>query len=318
MMKDNNVIGLGTAAIGRPQYINIKENVGELSLDEFKQQGLAVLDKAYSLGIRYFDTAPGYGMAEQLLIDWLQERKFNDVEVATKWGYTYVANFVKDAKIHEVKDHSFIKLNEQWLVSQKFGKSLKLYQIHSAGFDTEVLTDKSVHERLFEIKQTSNALIGITSSGSEQVKTIEKALLIKVNREDLFDAFQITYNVFDQSLLDIIDELKTKGKTVIIKEALANGRVFPNVGYPKYRQVYSYLEALAVKYEVGIDAVAIRFVIDSINPTKVLSGASTCEQLIENLKANTFKLTSKEVESLKKLSVSPQSYWAERKELEWR
>ncbi len=203
------------------------------------------------------------------------------------------------------------------MISQKFKESLRIYQIHSAGFDTDVLTDKSVHERLFEIKHVSKALIGITSSGAEQVNTIKKALQIQVNGEDLFDAFQITYNVFDQSLMRIIDELKAKGKTIIIKEALANGRIFPSGDFPHYKQVYDCLETLSAKYSVGFDAVALRFVIDSIKPDKVLSGASTCEQLVENLKVNNFQLTFEEVESLKKLNVPPVSYWSERKRLNW-
>ena len=63
-------IGLGTAAIGRPQYINIRNQHTEVfSLEAFKEKGTQVLEAAYKQGIRYFDTAPGYGMAEQLLID---------------------------------------------------------------------------------------------------------------------------------------------------------------------------------------------------------------------------------------------------------
>ena len=64
------LIGLGTAAIGRPQYINIRqEDTTSFSLSDFRQKGFEVLDEAYNQGIRYFDTAPGYGMAEQLFID---------------------------------------------------------------------------------------------------------------------------------------------------------------------------------------------------------------------------------------------------------
>jgi len=91
----NSKIGLGTAAIGRPLYINIKKEVTEydFSLEAFRQKGIAILEAAYNQGIRYFDTAPGYGMAEQMLIDWAMEKEDPSIEVATKWGYTYVANF---------------------------------------------------------------------------------------------------------------------------------------------------------------------------------------------------------------------------------
>ena len=111
-------IGLGTAAIGRPQYINIRSQEAKtFSLDAFKEKGIQVLESAYEQGIRYFDTAPGYGMAEQLLIDWVKEKDDPTIEVATKWGYAYVANFDPNAVVHEVKDHSLEQLIKQWKVS---------------------------------------------------------------------------------------------------------------------------------------------------------------------------------------------------------
>jgi len=107
MTKTKNHIGLGTAAIGRPQYINIKKEDSEIfNKTKFKQQGIHVLETAYNKGIRYFDTAPGYGMAQEILLEWLNTKKDKSIEVATKWGYSYVANFDPNAIIHEVKDHS--------------------------------------------------------------------------------------------------------------------------------------------------------------------------------------------------------------------
>lgn len=63
-------LGFGTAALGRPQYINIRSHkVVKTDLEAFKSNGFKLLEKAYQLGIRYFDTAPGYGLAESLLLD---------------------------------------------------------------------------------------------------------------------------------------------------------------------------------------------------------------------------------------------------------
>jgi len=105
-------IGLGTAAIGRPQYINIKKQESEaFDLNTFRLKGIQVLESAYQQGVRYFDTAPGYGLAEQLLIDWVKDKKDPSIEVATKWGYAYVANFDPPASIHEVKDHGIDQMN---------------------------------------------------------------------------------------------------------------------------------------------------------------------------------------------------------------
>jgi aryl-alcohol dehydrogenase-like predicted oxidoreductase len=58
MSNTNTILGLGTAAIGRPHYINIRSEKPEpFDYDRFFAKGLETLSKAYDLGIRYFDTA---------------------------------------------------------------------------------------------------------------------------------------------------------------------------------------------------------------------------------------------------------------------
>jgi len=131
-MLEQNRIGLGMAAIGRPQYINIKqeESNESFSLENFKEKGKVAIENAYKNGIRHFDTSPGYGIAESLLIDWLKEKNDPAITASTKWGYTYVADFDPNATEHEVKEHSIDKLIEQLTVSQKLLPYLKIYQIH--------------------------------------------------------------------------------------------------------------------------------------------------------------------------------------------
>ncbi len=133
-MKKINNIGLGTAAIGRPLYINLKQEVdpAPFILSKFKEKGVKVLEDAYQQGIRHFDTAPGYGIAEELLVNWLQKKNDSSIRVSSKWGYTYVANFDPNAKQHEVKEHTLENLNKQWEYSNLLLPYLKVYQIHSA------------------------------------------------------------------------------------------------------------------------------------------------------------------------------------------
>ena len=132
-------LGLGTAALGRPQYINIRaETCDNSDLIEFKKHSFSVLEAAYKSGIRYFDTAPGYGLAEELVLEWLQTKNDSTIEIATKWGYTYTANFDANATVHEVKEHSIQKLNEQWSFSKQLLPYLKVYQIHSATLATKI------------------------------------------------------------------------------------------------------------------------------------------------------------------------------------
>lgn len=303
--------GLGLAAIGRPEYINIRDNYNiDKSYENFKKNANEILNFAYDNGIRYFDTAPSYGKGELFLKNWNEKHTCNDVVLSTKWGYTYVANWkLGYTGKHEIKEHSINKLTEQWQKSKELLPNLKIYQIHSATIESGVLKNESVLNELYRLKKKYNLQIGLSSSGFNQTAVIEEALLININNESLFDSFQITFNFLESSTYTILEKLKKQGKTLIIKEPLANGRIFlkPNKIVAK----------LAKKYKVGLDAIALRFIIDLIEPNYLLSGAFSKKQLKENLKALNFKLQKDEIENLKLLQVKPKTYWEERSNLTW-
>lgn len=306
-------IGLGLAAIGRPEYINIRDTSSiDKSFSAFKKNALEMLDFAYKIGVRYFDTAASYGKGESFLKEWNNKTNYKDAALGTKWGYTYVADWqLGYSGKHEIKEHSIEKLKEQWQDSKYLLPNLKIYQIHSATFDSGVLENADVLKELHRLKKTHNLKIGLTSSGPNQKEVIEKSLEIEVDGEAIFDSFQVTYNLFEQSTYEILKKLIELNKVVIIKEALANGRVFLNDAPSET------MKQIAQKHKVGVDAVALRFVIDTLNPTYVLSGASSTEQLKENYKALDFKLTDSEIEDLKKLKKDPSTYWDERSQLSW-
>ena len=311
-------LGLGTAALGRPQYINIRtKNIQKTDLATFRKHSFSVLEEAYALGMRYFDTAPGYGLAEALVLEWLQTKNDPTIEIATKWGYTYTANFDKNAIIHEVKEHSLAKLNAQWDFSKQLLPYLKVYQIHSATIETGVLENSKVLERLASLKKEHNLKIGLTTTGTNQAEVIKKALNITVDGASLFDLFQVTYNFLDQSLLEISEELIHENKSIVIKEALANGRVFRNESYPHYNKMYEVLEGISKKHNVGVDAISLKYCEQTIPNSIILSGASTIRQLQENLKADTFMLSSQDLKLLDAFKTPAHYYWSERKKLTW-
>ena len=312
-------IGLGLAALGRPEYINIRGgNISDKSIKAFEENASSVLNFAYEQGIRYFDTAPSYGKGEQFLTSWNSNYQHKDVTLSTKWGYTYVANWeLGFGTAHEIKEHSLQKLIEQWQISKTLQPALKIYQVHSATFESGIFENNEVLKQLFEIKKQTGLQIGITTSGFNQTKIIEAALKIKIGEEQLFDSYQVTYNILEQSTHTILKDLIKQGKTVIIKEALANGRIFQNDQFEHYQKFYKVLETLAKKYRVGTDAVALRFVMDNLAPTYLLSGASSKVQLEQNIKAKNFKLEKKELKTLNSFKPNPKGYWDERSELSW-
>lgn len=312
-------IGLGTAAIGRPIYINIRHEKprADLPLQEFRENGMGILDDAYDKGVRFFDASPGYGLAESLLIEWLGQKNDKDIIVATKWGLSYAAHFDINAVVHEIKEHSLEKLNEQWEFSKKLLPNLKIYQIHSATLETGVLDNKAILQRLHEIKKEHKIIIGLTTTGVNQVEVLKKAVNIEIENEPLFSSFQSTYNIMEQSVLQLKEIFLNTNSQLIIKESMANGRLMPNTSFKEHNSLYRYITKLADKYNVGADAIAIRFCVDSFPDAVTLSGASTAEQLRSNLAAKTFKLQKEEMEQLGSYKTDPILYWGERKLLSW-
>lgn len=314
----NTKLGLGLAALGRPDYINIRTTNVNKSVAAFKENAFTMLDHAYELGIRYFDTAPSYGKGEQFLLDWKNQREHKDLVLGTKWGYTYVANWeIGFNGEHEIKEHSLAKLKEQWQISKNLLPELGIYQVHSATLESGILDNTNVLEELYTIKKETGLTIGISTSGTQQSNVIEKALGIKVNGEDLFTSFQVTYNVLEQSTYPILNQLLKENKTVIVKESLANGRVFKSDAFKNYQKNYKTLEALANNHNVSVDAIALHFIIDALEPTYLLSGASNTVQLDSNYKALDTVLSKSDLEKLKQLKTNPNNYWEERSSLEW-
>lgn len=312
-------IGLGTAAIGRPIYINIRHDKPrvDLSLPEFRANGIQILNNAYDNGVRFFDASPGYGLVESLLIEWLQQKNDSDITVATKWGLSYVANFDINATTHEVKEHSLERLNAQWEFSKKLLPNLKIYQVHSATLDTGVLENKAILQRLYQIKREYNIVIGLTTTGVNQVEVLKKAVDIEIESEPLFNSFQSTYNIMDQSILQAKSLLTKDKRKLIIKESLANGRLIPNTLFKEHSKLYRYLTILADKYNVEADAIAIRFCMDSFSEAICLIGANNTDQLQSNLKVKTFQLQEHEIEELSSFKINPAIYWKERNQLPW-
>lgn len=223
-------IGLGLAALGRPGYINLGHADDlEHSYDVLAMEAHchAVLDLAWELGVRYFDVARSYGRAEAFLADWLASRRIQPsaAAIGSKWGYSYTADWKVEAQTHEIKDHSLPVLQRQAAESRALlGNHLDLYQIHSATLESGVLTDRAVLEELARMRQ-SGLRIGLTLSGPEQAETLGRALEIKIAGDRLFDCVQATWNLLEPSTGPALQAARAAGMGVIVKEALANGRV---------------------------------------------------------------------------------------------
>ena len=298
-------IGLGLAALGRPAYINLG-HAGDLgedrSTDALRERTHAVLDHAYARGVRYFDAARSYGLAEEFLGSWLAARDPDGVFVASKWGYTYTAGWQIDAEAHEVKDLSVATLRRQLAETREhLGAWLRLYQIHSATLESGVLSDAEVLGDLAALRETGVA-IGLTVTGARQSDTVDAALATGA-----FDAVQATWNLHERSAGDALARAHSAGLRVIVKEAVANGRLTDRAAPPE-------LERAARERGVGADAIALAATLGQPWVDVVLSGASTPEMLDSNLAALALSIDADDFADL----VEPaEAYWSARSELAW-
>ena len=292
-------IGLGLAALGRPGYITLdraKDLGSDRSVAALERRSHEVLSAAYDAGIRYFDAARSYGFAERFLGSWLRERgpPPKAITVGSKWGYTYVGDWQVEARVHEVKDHSLAALRRQIAESRALlGEYLDLYQIHSATLESGVLDDYAVLSELNALR-VSGLTIGLSVSGPRQADVIRRALAVSVDGVNAFQSVQATWNLFEPSAGPALAEAHQAGWGVIIKEALANGRLAD-------RDQHAIAAALANSW---VDV--------------VLSGAVTEAQLRSNVGALTTPLLPDELAALSKLAEPPDRYWKERSQLAWR
>lgn len=313
-------IGLGLAAVGRPAYITLGRDAdlpAVRSPEAMRERAFALMDAAYERGVRYFDAARSYGRAEEFLAGWLAARPgAADVAVGSKWGYTYTAGWRTDADVHEVKDHGVASYRRQLAETRALlGDRLGLYQIHSVTPESPALGDTALHGELARLAAEGVA-VGLSTSGPRQAETIRAALEVTVDGRPLFTSVQSTYNLLEPSAGGALAEAHADGRRVIVKEAMANGRLAPpRPGAPE-TEPHPVAE-IARKAGTTSDAVAIAAVLARPWADVVLSGAATVDQLTANLRAADLDLDPDLLDRLAPLAEPAEAYWARRSRLPW-
>jgi aryl-alcohol dehydrogenase-like predicted oxidoreductase len=302
-------MGLGLAALGRPAYITggRPADLPDRSVAALRARTLAVLDAAYAAGIRYADAARSYGRAEEFLAGWLAAPGHPGLVAGSKWGYRYTGDWRLDAGQHEVKEHSLAAFTAQLAQTRALlGDRLALYQVHSLTPDSPLLGDRDLLAALGDLRD-GGVLLGVTTSGPHQADVLRRALEASAGGRPLFSAAQVTWNVLEPSVGAAAAEAADAGWAVLVKEALANGRLAP--GAPAARP----LAALAADRGVGEDAIALAAALANPWATVVLSGAVTVRQLHANLAA----LAIGDVVPPPGLAEPPGTYWASRAARPW-
>jgi aryl-alcohol dehydrogenase-like predicted oxidoreductase len=146
---------------------------------------------------------------------------------------------------------------------------------------------------------------------------LERALAAEVDGERLFDAVQATWNPLEPSAAHALEAAHAAGLGVIVKEALANGRLTDRNRDPGFAARRRILADLAARFDVSMDAVALAAALARPWADVVLSGAATLAQLASNLRSLDIAWDARAESEIPRLAEAPDVYWQTRSDLAW-
>lgn len=194
------------------------------------------------------------------------------------------------------------------------GEYVNLYQVHSATFESGILSNSDAHAALAKCRRERGWKLGLSVSSPVQDKVLREAMKVKADGEDipLFDSVQCTFNVLEQRPGEALLDAHKSGLDIIIKEGLANGRALRHPSILDYSK----------KLDCTPDALALGCILAQPFMLRVLSGAVTPEQLESNFGAHQVAEKLREQpdllqEIMASCVVPSEDYWAERSALQW-
>jgi aryl-alcohol dehydrogenase-like predicted oxidoreductase len=158
--------------------------------------------------------------------------------------------------------------------------------------------------------------IGLTVSGPTQADTISRALEVRRDGGRVFDTVQATWNLLERGAETALGAAHDEGMGVIVKEALANGRLTPR-GVADAPADVALLAQEAERLDVAVDVLALASALAQPWADVVLSGAATVWQLESNMRVATFELPVATADRLRGVAVNSIDYWRARSALPW-
>jgi aryl-alcohol dehydrogenase-like predicted oxidoreductase len=248
--QSNLTLGCGLIRIGRVWGVDNKPVPSESEVQEF-------LEGAFELGIRFFDTAPAYGLSEPRLGSFLKNlttQQRNEVTVATKFGEHWNAE----------KQEPFIEHTHSALLSSlehsldSLGK-IEVLQLHKASISLLESDD-------IDLAFISALKLGISSLGAS-ISDVDTGL--KACSDKRLTYIQLPYNEERTELIPVIEQAITSNKKVLFNRPFAMGAIAKqsiNENETKKRMIAAY-----------------KRIIDLNCPGVILTGTASSEHLRQNI-----------------------------------
>jgi aryl-alcohol dehydrogenase-like predicted oxidoreductase len=193
---------------------------------------------------------------------------------------------------------------------------LNLYQIHSVTVDGGVLDNAHILTELARLR-AEGLCVGLTVTGPRQAEAVRKAVDARVDGQPLFATVQATWNLMERSAGPALAEAHAAGMGVVVKEALANGRLTERNTFRSFAGSLALLRGEAERLGAGVDALAMAAVLAQPWADVVLSGAATREHLLSNLRALDTAWDDEAAYYTEPVCEHPEQYWEARGRLPW-
>jgi aryl-alcohol dehydrogenase-like predicted oxidoreductase len=197
-------LGLGIIGLGKP-WGHISGEVPS------EREAIELLEFAFETGIRYFDSAPSYGVAEERLgrfLKSLDPQQREQLRIATKFGEHWDAESAQP-----FVDHSYDALRRSLDVSlQRLGR-IDILQLHKT--TPEVLRSVDLARAWDYAAQLKIPVLGAS------VSDLESASL--VIREPRYTCLQVPLNRANTKFSDAVEEAAARGMWIATNRPFAMG-----------------------------------------------------------------------------------------------
>lgn len=298
ILTEKHQLGIGGVAIG-----TAFENITD-------EQAHEILQAAWDIGIRYYDTSPWYGLtkSERRFGNFLKDKDRDDFIFSTKVGRLFhqvPESDVPPTMWKKPLDYDFLHDYTADAVQKSIEDSLQRTGLsHIDIVYVHDLSEDQVGDRYpYFLKQARNGAFKILSELRDQ--GVIKAWGMGVNKiEPILDCIEsadpdICLSATQYSILeheDAVDRLLPTVKNAGVK--LVSGAGY-NSGYIAGRERYNYkdvipkgmydrrkkMSSLAEKYNISLIDAALHFVLAADEFASIIPGASRPEQVKDNLQA---------------------------------
>jgi aryl-alcohol dehydrogenase-like predicted oxidoreductase len=260
----------------------INNKLGKISLEESHQ----ILLRAHIYGITTLDTAETYGNAHQVIGDFHRLNPKVKFKVITK---------IPDNTVFDDVEQKIKKYCEELHVD-----NLEVLMFHS--FDTYKNCNQDLD--VLELLKREGVIkhIGVSTYTNEQ---IEELLL-----DDRITVVQLPFNLLDNESIrgDLLKKLKIKGKMVHTRSAFLQGLFFAESSKNKliYHELSDEIEVLkkiAASENTTIINLAQSYCVNQKNIDNVLIGVDSVKQLVDNLEALDFVISTESKSKINAIKV---------------